>query len=401
VTGESGQRLRLALSRIAWRITAYRLARRLSRAVLFCSIPAALVLAASRLHPLPHAAAAGVFLLAGGLVWGLLEGLRARSNLAEAALLADRRLALGELIPTALESGDSTPLGAALVDRAADRMRDVPPRRIGAFAFPWETPALLLVVAGVFALTALAPPRVAPPPDHLVRAAKVDVTVRQILTTVEDIEHRFPEAGDRVTQALEDIARRLTDPTGATTETGEAMARLGKDAEKKADRLARTEEALTEALEGKAALAEDPAEVEAVEEALRSLAGDPGLSAEGAEAAEEALAALEGGDRSAFLENAGRLEEDLERIRQTRMALEAAGLRLKASWEKLSWAWGEAAGAEAKGTGREPGEGSPSAGGSGVGAPDLTAYRETLAEPRWDPEYDEVVKRYFAALGGK
>ncbi|MHC4778281.1 MAG: hypothetical protein ACYTFG_06890, partial [Planctomycetota bacterium] len=247
---ESGQRLRLVLSRIAWRISAYRLARRLSRAVLICSIPASLVLLASRLHPLPHAVPAGVFLLLCGLMWGALEGLKNLSNLAEAAILADRRMSLNELLPTALEMGSSGQLGAALLGKAVDAAGRIEPRKIGTFPLPWEPLALLTLGAGVFSVMVLAPPKVVLPSGVVSKTARIGVQAREIMSTAGDIEARFPSARDDITESLEEIARRLTGPRRDYVETGEMMARLGRDADKEADRLKRSEEALAEAVGG-------------------------------------------------------------------------------------------------------------------------------------------------------
>jgi hypothetical protein len=378
------------LSRIAWRITLYRGTRLLCRGVLAASAPAFVLLLAARFHPLPHAPHAAGLLLICGALWGVLEGLRRRSNLLEAAILTDRRMALGELLPAALESPLATPVSRLLMKQAEEKTGSLRPSRVSAFPFPWEIMALLLVCAATLALVALASPKVPPTSPDVVRAARIGAETREIRSTAAEIDARFPKAGTRVSEALQKIARKLTDTSEDFTETVKAVGTLAAGSEKEADRLLRTEEALLQALQDP----ESPAvENGALQDALRQLGSDPHLSPDAASAAREAMGALEGGDVPRFIENTKRLREDLERIRQARMALEAASLRLKASWEKMQWAFEEET-PDGDGTAK-----------TAAGTPPPSARRpgvhQAFHAQRWDPAFDALVKRYFSAIGGK
>ncbi|GEM_PF-3375105 len=399
MTPSDGTELRRRLGGVARRITLYRISRVLCRSVLLFSLPGLALLAASRLHPLPGAPFASGAILVAGALWGLIAGLRRRSDLLEAAILADRRLALREMLPAALEVDDASPLAATLARRAVETIRPFTPSRLCRFALPWEIPVLFLLASGALALAVLIPPRL-PRPAPPTRASLAGSQAARIRDTAEEIEERFPDAPGEVVGKLRDLASRLDRPGEDPTRTVEAVARLAEDAERDAGRLEGLEEDLARAADAATRLSRPPEGAEGeggrrkAADAVRRLAARAGRAPGSGSAAKEALEALEGGDLPALRKSAERLRRELQRIRSARLAMETAALRLRAAWEKLDWAWKEEGG---KGAAPPPRAPRPPA----VAAPDLEAYERSLDRTPWRPVHDEVVRRYFAALGGE
>jgi hypothetical protein len=280
------------------------------------------------------------------------------------------------------------------------------PSRVASFPLPWEAAGLLLLAGGAFALSALTSPRSAGTPGPAAAAAGA-AHAREIRWLAGQIDHRFPEAAE-VTRELRRFADGLAAAGDSFTRTGRAMAEKAGRWEGEAEKLALSEERLRSLLASAPSSAAPPgppdaAGIEKARAALTDLMAAPGLSPRGEAAVRGALRALEGGDRPRFAENAEVLREELKRVRAAMTVLEAASLRLKAVSERTlaeSDRAPEAVRAPDRGDSSDEAGGPPAA--SSVSPPGIPGRRagQALGSPRWDPSYDEVVRRYFRSFEG-
>jgi hypothetical protein len=398
------ERLRLALTGVAVRISLYRGARIACRRVLACAVPALALLAAARLVPLPWAPPAAGMLVLCGALWGAFEAVLGRATRIEAAWLTDRSLGLLGMLPTALEAGQEGAMARALARRAAGSVEALRPSRVAVFPLPWEPAAILLLAGGAFALSALTSPRESAPAAGTAAAAGAEA--REVRWLARQIEQRFPESAG-LSEELRRFADGLAAPGDSYVRTGRAMAESAARWEGQADRIERAEEALKSLL-GDAAPAgpaavpypPDAAAAGKARRELEDLMAAPGLSPSGRDGVRGALLALEGGDRPRYIENADVLRAEFRRLRGAMAALEAASLRAKAVSEKALRSAGPAPRVE-RSAPEDPGRGPGTAGEGGESAAAIPRARaeQALARPRWDPSYDDVVRRYFDSFG--